>query len=204
MARVRSSIAPRERLARARFRRWFGRYFAAAFAVFALGAVLGAVVVSVVDLGGLQGVAEQLDPIFPDEITFWFLAVNNLRVAGVLTLGFVSFGVISVAILFFNGFVVGLVLGGAAQDGALLEALALIVPHGVLELGAFFLVGGLTFRVAHRLIDYLRGVDETAVTAQEAFEAVVLLVAAALAIVVAAWIEVHLTERIARALVGPL
>lgn len=59
--------------------------------------------------------------------------------------------------------------------GAVVGAL-LILPHGVLELGAFFLVAGLGFRVTHRLINYLRRKDETLITGQEIFEIGVLLV----------------------------
>lgn len=206
MGRVHNAVsfAPGQRFAKARFRRWFGRYFLAALLVFALGGALGAGALAVTDLSGLQDVAEGLDPMFPDEITFGFVALNNLRVLAILALGFVSFGVVSGAVLLFNGFIVGLVVGAAAGDGQLLEALALIVPHGVLELGAFFLVGGTTFRVTHRLVNYLRGIDDAAITRQELFEIAVLFAVAAVAIVVAAWIEANLTEAIAEAVVGPL
>lgn len=198
------SFDPGRRFAQARFRRWFGRYFLAALVVFALGAAAGAAVLAVTDLSGLQDVTAGLDPVFPDEITFGFVALNNLRVLAIMTLGFVSFGAIAGAVLLLNGLLVGLVVAGAAANGGLLEAVALIAPHGVFELGAFFLVGGMTFRVTHRLVNYLRGVDDVAITRQELFEIAVLLVVAAVAIVVAAWIEVELTRSIARAVVGPL
>jgi len=201
--RVRS-FDPGRRFAQAQFRRWFGRYFLAALLVFALGGVLGAVAMAVTDLSGLQDVAEGLEPMFPDQITFGFVAVNNLRVLAILTLGFVSFGTLSGAVLLFNGFIIGLVVAGAAADGALLEAVALIAPHGWLELGAFFLVAGTTFRVTHRLVNYLRGIDDSVITRQELFEIAVLFLVAAVAIVVAAWIEVYLTEAISEAVLGLL
>lgn len=198
------ALDSRRRFRRAQFRRWFGVYFAAAFAVFALGGVVGAVIIHTIDLGGIEAFTEGMDSLFPDEITFWFLVTNNLRVLGILTLGLVSFGVISGAVLFFNGFILGLVVAGAGQEGELLEVFLLVAPHGVFELGAFWLVGGLTFRVTHRFVNYLRGVDDRAITKQELFEILVLVVVAALAIVIAAWIEVNLTTAIARAVVGPL
>ncbi|SFR92931.1 stage II sporulation protein M [Halomicrobium zhouii] len=204
LARRVRSFDPGRRFAEAQFRRWFGRYFLAALLVFALGGVLGAVAMAVTDLSGLQDVSEGLSPMFPDEITFGFVALNNLRVLVILTLGFVSFGAISGAVLLFNGFIIGLVVAGAAADGALLEAVALIAPHGWLELGAFFLVAGTTFRVTHRLVNYLRGVDDGVITRQELFEIAVLFLVAAVGIVVAAWIEVYLTEAMAEAALGSL
>ena len=204
ISRESSTFDPGRRFAQARFRRWFGGYFLAAFLVFALGAALGAGAIAVTDLRGLQDVTEGLEPIFPERITFGFIAVNNLRVLAVLLAGFVSLGLISAAVLLFNGLLVGVVVGGAAAQGRLLEAVALIAPHGVLELGAFFLVAGMTFRVTRRLVDYLRGIDDAAITRQELFEIAVLLVVAAVAIVVAAWIEVNLTRSIARAVLGSI
>lgn len=204
ISRTMRSFDPGRRFAQARFRRWFGRYFLAALLVFAIGGILGTVAMSVTDLSGLQDVSEGLSPMFPDEITFGFIALNNLRVLAILTLGFVSFGAISGAVLLFNGFIIGLVVAGAAADGGLIEPVALILPHGWLELGAFFLVAGTTFRVTHRLVNYLRGVDEGVITRQELFEIAVLFLVAAVAIVLAAWIEVYLTEPIAEAVLEAL
>lgn len=185
------------RFARARFRRWFGRYFLAAGVLFALGVAVGAAAIAMTDLSGLGDVLGDQPSLFPERLTFWVVVTNNLRVLAIIALGLVSFGVIAGVVLLFNGLIVGFVVGGAAGQGQLLEAFLLIVPHGVFELGAFFLVGGLSFRVTHRLVDYLRGIDETAITKQELFEVAVMLVVAAVGIVVAAWIEATLTEPIA-------
>lgn len=195
-------VHPGRRFARAEFDRWFGRYFLLAALVFAVGTALGVAAFSVTDLTSLAEGVEGLDPVFPEQITFGFVAMNNLRVLAILVLGFVSFGAISGLVLLFNGFVVGLVVGSAASDGQLVEAIALIVPHGVFELGAFFLVGGMTFRLTHRLLNYLRGVDDSVVTRQELFEIVLLVALSAGAIVIAAWIETNLTEAVARAVLG--
>lgn len=189
---------------RARFRRWFGRYFLAAALVFAFGAALGIVAVAVTDLSSLEEFFAGMESPFPDRITFWTVLTNNLLALGVTALGLVSFGLLAALSLLFNGLLLGVVVAIGAGEGSLLAMAALILPHGVLELAAFFLVAGLSFRVTHRFVDYLRGVDETPITRQELFEIAVLIVAAALAIAVAAWIEAELTLRIARALVGPL
>lgn len=191
-------------LARARFRRWFGGYYLAAVFVFALGVGLGVALVVATDLGGLSELVEDLDSMFPDRLTFWIILQNNLVAVGVTALGLVSFGLVAVVSLLLNGFVVGVVVAMAAREEMLLTALTLIVPHGLLELAAFWLIGALSFRVTHRFVNYLRGMDETPITRQELFEIGVLLGVAALAIVVAAWIEATVTMEIARWLVGPL
>jgi len=189
---------------RAQFRRWFGVYFLAAVLWFALGGVAGGALVASTDLGGLAELFQGVESPFPDEITFGTLVTNNLLAVGVTGLGLVSFGTIAVLSLLMNGLFLGVVVAGATGEGALLTAVALIVPHGVLELSAFFLVAGLSFRVTHRFVNYLRGIDETPITGQELFEIAVLLVVAALAIVVAAWIEAEITLALAEYLVGPL
>jgi stage II sporulation protein M len=184
----------------ANLRRWTGRYFLASALVFWLGIGIGIWLVTTVDMGGLRAISEGMEPLFPDRLTVVTLAINNLTVLGIIALGTVSFGVITMITLFYNGVVVGLLLGGAIVDGTLLRAVALIVPHGWLELSMFWLVGGLSLRVTHRLVNYLRRVEETPITRQEVFEFGVLLLAAALGIVLAAWIEAQLTITVGRGL----
>jgi uncharacterized membrane protein SpoIIM required for sporulation len=69
----------------------------------------------------------------------------------------------------------------------------------VLELPAFWLVGAVALRVVHRLVRYLRGLDDAALTRREAVEAGALVVAAAVLVVVAAWVEVAVTPAVADA-----
>lgn len=197
---------PGERLRRtagaARFRRWFGVHFLAAILVFAAGGVAGGLLVGAMDVESLQQFAGD-GSILPDRITVLSLTVNNLIALGVDALGLVTVGLASVLMLFLNGLLVGVVVALAVGQGSspLLLA-ALIVPHGVLELGAFFLVGGMSFRLYHRLARYLVGADDRPITKVELFEMAVLLGVAVLSIPVAAAVEVYVTPAVAELLTG--
>lgn len=192
----------RRRLARAQFGRWFGIYFVAAAVWFFLGVLLGVVVAQHVTLAELAELAGEGGSLLPDRITATTIAVNNLRALGVVALGFVSVGLASVLVLLVNGLIVGVVVALGAGETSLLLMLALLLPHGILELSAFWLVAGVVFRVYHRLARYVVGRDERFLNRQEVFEAVVLLGAAAVVILVAAVIEVHVTPEVAEALTG--
>jgi stage II sporulation protein M len=186
-----STLAGRLRLAR-----WGGRYFAAATIVFVLGVGIGAGLVQVVSIDALsEFAAGQSASLFPGRFTVRVILVNNLIALGVVLAGVISFGVLSVLSLLFNGVIIGILLGATiGVDGASpLVVAALIVPHGIIELPAFWLAGAIGLRVAHRLIRYLRGKDARVLTRAEVLEVIVLVVLAAVMIVVAAWIEVNIT-----------
>ncbi|WP_148206188.1 stage II sporulation protein M [Thermococcus sibiricus] len=73
---------------------------------------------------------------------FTFIFFNNTRVAIISAFGGLLFGVVPAGILFFNGFVVGIVLGYFHSQGeSFLRLLLAIVPHGVLEIPAFAVAG---------------------------------------------------------------
>lgn len=186
--------------AAARFRRWFGIHFLAAFAVFLAGAVAGAALMSVVGVESLQEFATD-ESMFP-EFTFAGILVNNLIALGVDALGLVTVGLASALMLFLNGLVVGAVVAVGLEQASPLLLAALVVPHGVIELSAFFLVGGMAFRVYHRLARYLIGYDDAPLTRVELFEVAVLLAVAVAMIVVAAAVEVFVTPGVAELVTG--
>lgn len=190
------------RFERARFRRWFGVHFAAAVAWFALGTLVGVGLADAITLEEFAGYAAEDDQLLPERITVTFIAVNNLIALGVDVLGFVTVGLASVFMLVVNGVVLGLVVTLGAADTSPLLLAALILPHGVLELSAFFMVAGVVFRVYHRLARYVLGWDDAFLDRQEVFEAAVLVVLAAVMILVAAVLEVHLTPVVAEVLTG--
>jgi stage II sporulation protein M len=181
----------RRRLARARLRRWFGVHFGLAVALFFVGVLAGY---------GFSDpeIVQEMTPYgaggtLPVEFTAGTIFLNNLLAVGVDALGLVTLGLASAFSLLLNGFVLGLVMGLASTEVSPLLALALVVPHGVLELPAFWLVAAVAFRVTHRLARYLWGRDERVLTRQELFEVGVLFVATVVLIGVAAWIEVNVT-----------
>ncbi len=79
---------------------------------------------------------------------FTVIFMNNLRVA-ILLLGLSPTVVIPLLMLLVNGLVIGGLLGTYAAEGKALEALILIMPHGVPELTAIFTVTALSLKAAH-------------------------------------------------------
>lgn len=184
--------------------RWLYPYFPLAAATFLAGGAAGAGAMAVTPPGALAEASGAFGSpdLFPDTITTWTVFSNNVVALVFVAAGAVSFGLAAFAGLLFNGLVVGILVAASAAEGSLPVALALILPHGVIELPAFFLVGGATYRVTWRLVSYLRGADDTPITRREAAEAAALAFLAVLALLVAAWIEATLTVEVARALVG--
>lgn len=191
---------PRRLFARVQLRRWFGVHFAAAVAWYVLGVVGGLVVVGGVEPAAVPAVAG--NPRLVPAFTVVAIATNNLLAVGATALGLVSFGLVAVASLLLNGLVLGIVVGAGLRSGSAVLIAALVVPHGLLELPAFWLVGAVSFRVTHRVVNHLRGVDETALTRQELFEVALLLALVAVLVVVAAVVEVHVTPPVAEWVTG--
>lgn len=185
---------------RAVARRWLGGYLAVSVALFGAGVGLGWVLIAGVQPSALAGFAGG-SSLFPSRITVWTLLVNNLLALGVVLAGVVTFGVTAAASLLFNGLLLGFLLG-APGGPSLGTSLALILPHGVLELPAFWIAGAVAFRTSHRLVRYLRGQDDEILTTAERYEAVLLTVVAVGLIGVAAVIEARFTVAIAEALLG--
>lgn len=184
--------------------RWLYPYALLAAVTFLVGAIAGAGAMATTSPETLVGATETFGnpDLFPERLTTWTIFKNNVVALAVITVGVVSFGLPAFVGLFFNGLIAGVIVYVSASQGRLLTTFALILPHGVVELSAFFVVGGVTYRVTWRLVSYLRGVDEQPITRREAIEAVALVLVSVLAIAVAAWIEATLTVDIARAVVG--
>lgn len=180
-------------------RRWLGGHLAAAVALFAAGTALGWLLIGGVTPDALSGFGSAPRP-FPSRITTRTVLANNLLALAVVLSGVVTFAVTTAASLVFNGLLLGFALGAA--EGSLLAVLALILPHGVLELPAFWIAGAVAIRVTHRLVRYLRGTDERILTRTELAEAVLLAALAAGLIAVAAVVEARLTVGIAEWLTG--
>ncbi|USS41161.1 stage II sporulation protein M [Thermococcus aggregans] len=73
---------------------------------------------------------------------FAFIFLNNSRVAVICALGGLLFGIVPAGILFFNGFIVGIVIKYFnAQGESLAKILLAIIPHGIIEIPAFAVAG---------------------------------------------------------------
>ena len=195
----------RGRVARADWRRWLGGHLLLAVALFFAAAVAGWELLDAFSLEQLRALGEQFGPgTAPDEellpeLTTLTIFLNNARVAFIAALGTVTGGLTAVFVLLVNGFVVGAVVNAGAKATSLVGVLALVVPHGVLELPAFWVVSAVAFRVTHRFGRYLWGADDRPLTRQEAFEAVVVFVSMVALLAVAAAVEVHVTPLVGEA-----
>lgn len=180
--------------------RAFGPYAMLAAAIFLAAAVVGAAVevgngsthLVPVREGGSEVVARSVG----------YFAAHNLPIALATAGGFLALGVPTVYLLGFNGLLVGSALWGAATALGPATALALVLPHGVLELPALWLAGGIAFRWVHAAWRVPRG--DTSGPGAEALLART-LVAVGLVVgllVVAAVVEARVTVPLARALVG--
>lgn len=173
----------------------------AAAAVFAVGLLGGiAVVAAGFDMVGFfQGFLPE-----DVELSWWFVFQNNVTVllVPIVGVGLLTLGVVTVLILAFNGVVVGGVVAQVASDAGVGLVLALIVPHGVFELPAFWIGGGVTFRVVHLLAKRVRGTRERFLTGPEVGRALLLVGLAVVMLAIAAAIEVYVTPAIAETLFG--
>ena len=76
-----------------------------------------------------------------------FIFRRNLSVYLWLLTGLLSGGSVTFAVLLANGIVLGQAIGLARQAGASAEAITgLLLPHGVLEVGAFCIAGAVGFQ----------------------------------------------------------
>lgn len=181
---------------------WFGWPLLAALGTFALGAAVGAALTATTPPQALVDAAAAFDAEspFPDRLTALTIFRHNLLALGTTAAGVLTFGFTTALSLFFNGLLIGVVVVAAGVEPVVLAAA--LVPHGVFELPAFWLVGAVAFRIVARLVGYLRGTVDRVLARRELAEAAVLLGIAVLLLAVAAWIEATLTPRIVAAATG--
>ncbi|MFP3853178.1 MAG: stage II sporulation protein M [Anaerolineales bacterium] len=136
----------------------------------------------------------------------YLITVNNLRAIGLATfLGIFSFGVMAVVLLMAPITIVGYFAGNAALAGLEVPRflLALVVPHGVLEVPAALIAGAAILELGMALI---RPSDEGTLGGRWlkalAEWARVSLVVVAPLLLAAAALEVFVTPRVALALLG--
>lgn len=78
---------------------------------------------------------------------FAFILRRNMTVFLILLLGIVSAGLVTVVVLLGNGIAVGQLIGFARVSGmSQLDVAYLLLPHGVLELGALCVAGAVGLR----------------------------------------------------------
>lgn len=128
------------------------------------------------------------------------LFVHNTRIGLTTAAGVLLFGLPTVFLLAFNGFLFGATMADAAGTLGVARAVALVVPHGVFELPALWFAGAIGLRWLHLFWDlasggsYQTGVPRAIVDSLAALVVVVLLFA------VAAVVEASVTLPVARTL----
>jgi stage II sporulation protein M len=180
--------------------RWLRGYLFVSVTVFAAGIGLGWLLSGEVSLTVLAEFGTN-QSLFPSRITVKTILLNNLVALAVVLAGVITFAVTTAVSLLFNGLLIGFLLG-ATDSYSLVQTIALILPHGLLELPAFWVAGAVAFRVTHRLIRYLRGNEDEVLGPSERYEAVLLGLLTVVLIIVAAVIEARFTLEIAEWLTG--
>ena len=187
---------------RAVSRRWLALYVPVAAMVLSASALVGFLLGSAVPLEALPTPDQTgSGSIFPP-LTTSAIAINNLVAMGVLLLGAVSVGLLTIVGLVLNGVLIGAVVGIAVQQVEPVVVAALIVPHGILEIPALLIVSAIGLRFGRLTVRYIRGLEDDLVTRRDLREAGWLVVVSALLIIVAAYIEATLTIEIAERVAG--
>ena len=78
---------------------------------------------------------------------------NNIRVTFGAVAGGMTFGLLTAALLIFNGVLIGVVAGVGTAGGNGSALVELIVPHGVLELSCIVVAGAAGLRIGWALVD---------------------------------------------------
>ncbi|WP_123537241.1 stage II sporulation protein M [Halosimplex salinum] len=200
--------SPRSLRGEVRFRRWLGWHLAVSVAIFFASAFAAYAVVGSVPVAQLEALVEEAQAGMPSdsplpELSFVPLLLNNLRALLLIGLGAVTGGLLSLFGLVVNGAIVGAVVSFVVRQSSWAVVLAALLPHGVLELSAFFVAASIGLRIPHRFLRYLLGWDETPLTRVELFELAVISVVLVVMIVVAAWIEVNVTLDVVEWVAGP-
>lgn len=157
---------------------------------YAYTAPFGASISGPADVAGVFGAI----PVGP----FVNIAANNWLVAATSSYSGLALGVSTVAGLLFNGALVGMLAGVYDR----LPFVLLVAPHGIVELPALAVAGGLGLHLGRVGLEWVRGRRDVPSVADELESAFDVLVGLAIVLVVAAFVEAFLTPRIAAALLG--
>ncbi|MFC7077460.1 stage II sporulation protein M [Haloarcula halophila] len=179
-------------------RRWLALYVPAAALILGGSTLLGLVLGNAIPLDALPaGGGAGSTPFLPSEITTVSIAVNNLTAVFVMLLGAVSIGIVTILGLVLNGLLIGVVVGLAGQELSPIVILALLLPHGIIEIPALLVVAAIGLRFGRLTVRYIRGTEAELLTERDLREAGWLVAVSCLLIVVAAYIEANVTFAIA-------
>jgi uncharacterized membrane protein SpoIIM required for sporulation len=119
---------------------------------------------------------------------------NNIRVTFIAFAGGISAGVVTAAVLLFNGTLLGAIAGLAWGAGSIRPFVELVAPHGVLELSCIVVAGAAGLRLGWSVVDPGRRTRVESVT-REARRTVLIALGTAPWLVLAGLVEGFLTPR---------
>lgn len=122
--------------------------------------------------------------------------VHNAGIAIRSALGLLSFGVYTTWVLLVNGFTIGAVLADAAEANGMTWAVLGLLPHGLVELPAFWLAGAVGFRWLAFAWKLANGDRERIAGPWLLLESLVVVGISLVLLFVAAVIEVTVTARL--------
>lgn len=80
------------------------------------------------------------------------IMTNNLSVSFIAFAGGITFGMITLWSMFFNGLMLGVIGMACHQYSMSLQLWSFVAAHGSLELPSIFIAGGAGFRIAHAML----------------------------------------------------
>ncbi|KLK88313.1 hypothetical protein SZ63_04595 [Methanoculleus sediminis] len=172
--------------------------FAAVFFAVSIG-------IGVVAVARDPGVGAQAATLFNEQVVSQLLSdsppvlagklfLNNLATCLLLFLGGASLGVVTMLILSVNGLLIGALTELVRQQQGMLFIAAALVPHGIFEIPAFLIAGGLGLLLGRELIAEWHGTGDAAAEALSLARLFLRLVVPLLA--VAAVVEAFITPAI--------
>jgi len=173
------------------------------FLIFALSCILG-ILIGVYFGDEIQKFIDQylrklFESIIKDAKSPYLLFIgilkNNMKVYFIIiTLGTLSFGLISALVLFTNGVIVGAIGAISAKHMSIAKTLLLILPHGIFEIAAF-LIGSAASAIFLESAVLSKEKPDIKLSFKRFF---VLAVCGAILVVFAAFIEAFVTLRFAK------
>jgi uncharacterized membrane protein SpoIIM required for sporulation len=130
---------------------------------------------------------------------FTTIFANNLLVLLIAFLGSVTLGLSTLFMLLVNGYLFGLHVTHAYENGALFNAFVAIAAHGVFEIPAILLGSAVGFRITWALVQHLRGVTDRVFTAEVRTEAIALTTCSIVLMFVAAVVEATISAQLVTA-----
>lgn len=135
----------------------------------------------------------------------WLIFWNNLKVIIFAMLLGVFFGIPSLAIVYLNGLLIGIVGGISKEQGVTLVQFCLgIIPHGIFEIPAFLLAAAIGLRIGFMILPVLRPRRTTLIELLEPVLRVISIGVKTIVplLVIAAVIEVTLTPALVKSIMS--